>query len=133
MNKTYLIYRPVLDYEESMVPLLCVITKERAEIVRREMIDWCISTEKSLPQINRDDYEDAGEGFSDQRYDAVMALKGGFPYDCDALHEVFNRYFEGFDHQPESFLSIMELDLVTFPESKIESYHNSRSGQPHHG
>lgn len=117
MNKTYLIYRPVLDYEESMNPLLTCSTNERAEDVRQELIKWCHKTEKELPQRPKDEWgnsmDDTDDEFQNKRYKAVFDLDSAkFPFGLAELKEVFSQFHEGFDHNPESFLSIMELNLV---------------------
>lgn len=117
MNTTYLIYRPVLDYEESMDPLLTCATKARAEDVRQELIEWCIKTEKSLPQRPQDEYgnhsDEGDEVFFELRHEAVEALRTAkYPFDLPELWEVFSAYHEGFTHNPETFLAVMEIPLV---------------------
>lgn len=69
MKTAYLIYRPVLDYEESEIPYLISLTREDAEAIRQQMLDHANELLTQMPPGSTDDeYEAERDGlkfFSD--------------------------------------------------------------------
>lgn len=51
MKTAYLIYRPVMDYEESEIPYCICLTKEVAEARRAEMVLFAIEVAGNLPKF----------------------------------------------------------------------------------
>lgn len=111
----YLIYRPCLDFEESMVPLLVCPSEEAAERIKAEVCAWCHAKLKSLPKLPRDTddlrYEELFDLKSDARYKAIESIKR-WPRGLSELKELFNAYLNDFEHAPESFLQIMPLPFA---------------------
>lgn len=117
--KRYLIYRPVLDYEDTIVPLLVCDTKQHATTVRDRIIVWCHGKLGSLPKHNEEAYdrmnevaaEDAKYEKSLVRNEAIRSIKR-WPYGISELSYIFTDFQNGFVHEPETFIQIMPLPLI---------------------
>jgi hypothetical protein len=113
MKTAFLIYRPVLDYEESETPYLICISRERAEEVRKEILDHAQELITLMPPGSTDDeYEAERDGlkfFSDsQARDA---------YDCETCDKRRNILKEakwpyGIDlgYDMDVYSSVVELE-----------------------
>lgn len=119
MSTVYLIYKPILDYEDSESALLVCLTKERADAVREELIQWCINTESKMPRVPRDvdgnlpDDQTVLDVAMEKRWEAWASLREKeFPYELSDLAYVFTGGLDKFAHSPEDFLSIREIKIV---------------------
>lgn len=60
MKTAFLVYRPVMDYEESITPYAIADTKEEADALADKMRDWCkrqAAKLKRIPEVGASDEE----------------------------------------------------------------------------
>lgn len=115
MNTAYLIYRPVMDYEESETPYLICLTKERAEEVRIEMVAFAerlLTRFKSL-------YDTEGDRLENTLWDeaqsknTVLIEKAKWPHNIDLSSDLPRwDYCKGRDRFDSSCVAIRELPIV---------------------
>lgn len=112
MKTAYLIYRPVMDHEESEESYLICSTKERAEEVRFEMITFCRQLLESLESL----YDDSGDMLPDEQYLAAEKRNyakmenAKWPYSVSMSFDIpWRQYNTSFD---AGCISIRELPLV---------------------
>ncbi len=91
MNKsTFLLYRPVMDFEESAWPYFVCPTREIAEIKRKEIVDFCKNLYDQCPypydeneEVSEEDYEKwwiAKDKLRDAAYPYLLDLGSDFEY-----------------------------------------------------
>ncbi len=112
MKTVFLIYRPVMDYEESETAYLICSTAERADEVRAEMVSFAHLLLARLESL----YDEEGEILPDELYFAreeSNSLKVGaaeWPYGIDLSGDLpwrnWTAYFD------EMSIAIRELPLV---------------------
>jgi hypothetical protein len=119
MKKIYILYRPVLDYEESESSYLACKTLEQAQTVRAEIISECNKIASQLiyewGEISDDEYVE----FHMRNQEVLGSAK--WPYGLKQLkydlqkHSEYNYYQEKFVESyvfNERAISIMELPIV---------------------
>ncbi len=117
MNKSaYLLYRPEMDYEESMEPYLICLSERKAKKIQKEAIDYYKNLYESIPpepekEEWREDYcEDQYTTLHNNWYHSKDAMiREGIdkaPYGIQVNYFDLNNY--SFD---KSVISIMKLDL----------------------
>jgi hypothetical protein len=110
MNKTsFLLYQPILDYEESIEPYLICSTLKKAEKIKKEILDFYDGLIKTVPDEPEQDSE---EWFvwMDKRDIILQPIKNP-PYDIRL------RFTDLCDESKEyginqGLISIMELPLL---------------------
>jgi len=112
MKTAFLIYRPVMDYEESETPYLLCSTSERAQEVRGEMLAFANSLLSRLKSL----YDEEGEilpveaYFEIEKRNSAKINKAKWPYKIDISGDLpWRQFSQSFD---ESCVAIRELPLV---------------------
>lgn len=107
MKTAYLIYRPVMDYEESMEPHFVCSTKKLAERVLAKIRKWGDKAVANIPEWTDADKDSPEyDKVFDARYAYVNALKG--PFGIDFRHSDIGVYTTSFPHR---CVEMMELNV----------------------
>lgn len=106
MKTAYLIYRPVMDYEESMTPYFICSTKKVAERVLAKIRKWGERAVANMPPWaeNAPENSDEANAAFDARYEYVNQLNG--PFGIDFRHSDIGVYTYSF---PAGCVEMMEL------------------------
>ena len=121
MKKTmFLVYRPVIQYEESIEPHVICDSREEADQVKRSVYEFMQRLAKRLPKYPGDDVPD--EDFAlytavDQRRREILA-KAKWPYGID-MHSDLPSGSSFFDSVGDC-LSVMELPVVKPKRAKAK-------------
>jgi len=102
MKKIYILYRPVLDYEESETSYLACETREQAEKVRAEIISECNKIAANIHEWTALKSTKFPYGLSDLAYD----MENIDEWSWEKGDHIKSRRFN------ENALSIMELPIV---------------------
>lgn len=84
----FLVYRPVMDYEESLQPYLICDSKESAEAALGQIIKFMLRLTKRLPVYPSDENDPDGiewQKVDDQRRETIASAK--FPFGLDELSQ----------------------------------------------
>ena len=111
-STAFLIYRPVMDHEESEESYLICLTKERAEQVISEVIDYAKNTLSGLESL----YNEESEMLPDEEYFEIEQRNNDklgaaiWPYGIALTGDIpWREYNPTFN---ESCIAIRELPLV---------------------
>ena len=92
-KKCWLIYRPVIDYEESLTPYLVCDTEEKAHAIVQELKNWLTVFAASLPIMPDDESNLSDEEKSHFTKIHTAAFDAGcVPYDLDQIKDEINIY-----------------------------------------
>jgi hypothetical protein len=98
--KAYLIYRPVMDYEESMTPYFVTETSGSAQLMITHMIAEAKAFSKKLPSLDQDLDDQTWSNNNDKRND--MLKKRKWAYGIDLSRDL---------DQLDGSVEIMELEI----------------------
>ena len=110
-RKVYLVYRPIMDYEESMQPILVAPTRERADAVAEEIRNWCQRQERvEFPNTGDDAADDAA---MDEYHAAQERIRNAaWPYgECVKDVLLTDLIYNDRDFDPSS-VAVMVLPLI---------------------
>jgi hypothetical protein len=105
MNEAFLVYRPVMDYEESLVPYLIFKSGRSAAAAVKRMRDYAQAIQEKIPE-----YDSESETWWDDRMAVVKAAK--WPFGIDLSGDIGYGY---------SKFNPASVDLMPLPLNLKES------------
>lgn len=112
LKTAFLVYRPVMNYEESMTPYFFCETKEQADAAAQKMCDYAQRLTKKLPVYTREEEEQDTDSSvwseKDEKRRDILA-KARWPFGVNLQYDISGFYDQEFD---PSCVQVMELPIV---------------------
>lgn len=108
----FLVYRPVMDYEESLNPYFICATRQEAEAAAKKMCDYAQRLAKRMPEYTEEEEEKDTDGSVWVEKDTqrrVLFEKAKWPFGMNLRSDIVGFYRLTFD---PSCVSVMELPLI---------------------